>query len=959
MKGKKFAAVIMSLFMVLSLLPVTVFAAETTAIDGKLKIKGEAAVGEILSAEFKEVKPEGLSEDSVSYVWYRKAVADTEETNLKELGKEKTYTLTQEDLGSVVVLTVAGLAEKGFSGSLKAETKTIAEALPKDQETQETNPSEEENPQQPAEPEQEITEEIPQETESQTAEPETGEAGSESVEGIPAAQEDGTVSENPEQEAADVNALYDLEENEILTPIDPSEGGEAGSEEVEGIPPAEEDEPSSEETDGTEGGTSEDVQAAAEAVNEEGESVIDFGILTLSQAAEQPIGTLMVKNTGTQPLNFIDIDASSSPNFAVNDIGHLEPGSSVPLDVWPRESIAPGTYEDQIEYRTEEGATAAFTIRMVVTEDEPSETPEITETPEQNSALSADREAMSFETAEGQTLTISNMSEEEITLLVSADSGYVTSDPDMAAIPAKETAEFQIYPSDTAVKGQENLDTLTFTDAVNPVNTLSIPVTVNIPEEPEKHSDVTADRSELDFGTVIEGYTEAPQAQTIVLVNNGTGDAQLSAPVSENGEAKYFDVQFDSMSLPAGASTEVTISPKTGLTAEAYSESFTITDEATGNNIVLTARITVNSVSHNLTASPAALEFAAVKEGYGQIETQQITITNNGNVTENLTQPAGGKFEISQTDEAALTLEPGASVSFTVRPKKGLKTGNYEETIQFASQAAETGVKVTFQVIKGTATVNRIENPGDITGIANGTKKDAESLGLPSTVVIGTTNGTMNASVAWDVNNCSYDPSSTEEQTFTVKGAVTLPEGVDNENNLTLAATVRVTVKAYAPRTVSAENNKVTGIEYNGVYTTQSKISFQAVGAGMENTSPRKGDTRYLPLTWSVINTYNLKADSYGASFGLAQSGDYTLKVTFQLQTFDGSEWVKSENYDTRKVPFTISKAKVTAPGQNLTPAANRKNAVRTGDDSVILPFVILLVIAAAAVGVIIYRKRK
>ena len=218
----------------------------------------------------------------------------------------------------------------------------------------------------------------------------------------------------------------------------------------------------------------------------------------------------------------------------------------------------------------------------------------------------------------------------------------------------------------------------------------------------------------------------------------------------------------------------------------------------------------------------------------------------------------------------------------------------------------------------------------------------------------------MNATVSWDVKNCSYDPSDTDAQSFRVQGTVKLPEGVDNDKNLELKTSVKVSVKAYTSKTVSADQNKITGIEYNGVYTTQSRISFTAVGAGMDNVSPRKGDTRYLPLNWTVINTNNWDAAPYTATFGLAQSGDYTLKVTFQLQTYDGKTWKSSETYDTKSVPFTISKAKVTGPGQNLTPAANRKNAVKTGDDSPIAVFVVILVVAAAAIaGVIIYRKKK
>ena len=121
-----------------------------------------------------------------------------------------------------------------------------------------------------------------------------------------------------------------------------------------------------------------------------------------------------------------------------------------------------------------------------------------------------------------------------------------------------------------------------------------------------------------------------------------------------------------------------------------------------------------------------------------------------------------------------------------------------------------------------------------------------------------------------------------------------------------------------------------------------------------------KGDTRYLPLNWTEFNTNTWSSAPYTASFGMAQSGDHTLKVTFQLQKFDGTAWKSIEDYASCKVPFHVSKASVTGPGQNLTPAADRRNAVRTGDSTPVLPFVIHSVVAAVAIGgVIIYKKKK
>ena len=72
MRKERILAVIMSVLLTLSMLPMTVFAAETTALNGKLNIQGIAAEGKTLSADFKEVNTEGMTEDDVTYLWSRK-----------------------------------------------------------------------------------------------------------------------------------------------------------------------------------------------------------------------------------------------------------------------------------------------------------------------------------------------------------------------------------------------------------------------------------------------------------------------------------------------------------------------------------------------------------------------------------------------------------------------------------------------------------------------------------------------------------------------------------------------------------------------------------------------------------------------------------------------------------------------------------------------------------------------
>ena len=56
MNRRRFLAIIMSVFMILSLLPVTVFAETTAAVlDGQLKIQGTAVAGTTLKADMQGI----------------------------------------------------------------------------------------------------------------------------------------------------------------------------------------------------------------------------------------------------------------------------------------------------------------------------------------------------------------------------------------------------------------------------------------------------------------------------------------------------------------------------------------------------------------------------------------------------------------------------------------------------------------------------------------------------------------------------------------------------------------------------------------------------------------------------------------------------------------------------------------------------------------------------------------
>lgn len=1013
MRKERILAVIMSVLLALSMIPATVFAAEIPALDGKLKIQGTAAEGRTLSAEFKEVKPEGVTEDDVAYLWERKTVEDEEtekageKPELKELGKDKTYTVTQDDIGSKIVLTVTGKEENGYTGSLKvvsdtvidaqtaadqeakaAEAKAAATDTAEQQAAQETENEQSQNTDAAADTEETTQTGVSEDTDT-TYQEDSTQAGTENIEGIPAA----TTDEEKQQSES------------------------AGSESVDGIPEATEDgtygqtndaADTADSQENNDTGKTETPTADASIVIGDGNSeVVDFGTVISGQEDSIQAQYVTVTNTGNTTLNFTDI---SPEHFMVQDISNpMEQNSSQQLWIVPRAGIAAGEYDDTITYTSEEGVEVSFEAKMTVeaakddaqngngqddqktdtgntsdpTADDQNkgdETPADSTTDPSNDANTSDggnngstttevtlavddtvaESGLTFKSTESQQITVKNNSAQAVTVAASSTGAApaVTIDLSEQEIPAGESATFTVTPAENLATDTPYPDNILFADKNNSDNKIIVPVNVMIPAPAVRN--VTRDPKDgPDFGTLVDGYTELPAPQTITLTNEGNADAVLSDAVSSTGAAQgqYFDITWQAQTVKSGDKAIFTIQPKINLTANAtpYTETFTITDTTNGKSIPITATVTVNPSDPSLDVSESMLDFTTAKQGYGEIAPREFMVTNNGNVTETLEQPALTNFTVSVNQ---LTLAPGSTAVYTVQPKTGLDVGAYSENLKISS-SLDKSVTVNFRVVKGNAVLTKIQQPAAVTGLANGTKKDASSLNLPSTVVVETTEGSMKAAVSWNVKGASYKQSSTDAQKFTVAGTVTLPSGVDNDNKISLATSVEVSVNAYSAKVASAENNKITGIDANGVYTTQTKISFTAVGAGMDNNSPKKGDTRYVPQSWTVIITNVWNAAPYTASFGLAQSGDYTLKVAFAQQQYDGSSWKATGTMDTRQVAFSIAKAKVTAPGTNLTPAANRKSSVKTGDNTPILPFVCILIIAAGAIGGVVFYKKK
>ena len=833
MRKKRILAVLMAVLMIVTLLPSMAFAAEAGELGGKLKVKGLPAVGTVLSADYSKVTPEGVTDDDVIFSWSRQ----TGEKELTQVGTEKTYTVTQDDLGYVLVLDITPAETSGFTGKLQAKTLEVTA-------TQEE------------------------------AQLEGSEEDAES-EDVRQTEEDDT--QNPEQ----------TEEMQIYTQSElQPDGTEKTTDKTEDVQETEAPE-DAENTDDVENAQQELSYEAVASVEGQENPVCDFGTIR-AESGDNESQTMFVdiKNTGTGALNF---KAISPEHFMVADIeGPLAAGESVSVWIQPRKELEEGTYDDTITYETEEGAEVSFEVKAVVeAEEEPVLEPDDSEAP---------------------------------------DDSENPETPDNTEEPSAELGKLSI----------------------------------------------STDPAVLSFADLTEGYTQISESQTVTVTNTGDETVTLKLPESEHFDIAPVDTQAV-YTLEKGASCSFLVQPKAGLVQGDYSDTLVFGIEEDESAVAQAeAGVSVKAEEKpqvSLKADPSEIIYDPMEEGYNTPEyVYRITVTNTGNAAVDLTQPQAQYFEIGEL--SATQLDPGAEATFTAVPKTGMTAGEYSESVQVTATntdsqiSAVAEINASFSVTKPACRITGIQNPSHVKGVKNGVEKSAKALGLPSKVVINTTEGEMKAKVKWNVKECTYDPSVKQEQTFKVNGTVVLPDGVENPDQISLITAVKVTVKAGRTAQIAdPANNKITGISADG-YTTQSKITFTAVGAGMDNESPGKGDVRYVPDHWTVINTNSWSQAPYTATFGITKEGTYNLTVVFNAQQYDGKSWKNTGKQDTKQVSFTISQPKVvitaTPTPVQQNPAANQKKAVQTGDTTNIMPFVLILAIAAGAiVGVVVYKKKK
>ena len=913
MERRRFLAIVMTVMMVISLIPSMVFAAAPSGeLGGKLKVKGLAAVGVTVSADYSKVTPEGVTDEDFTFSWSRQ----TGEKGLTQIGTEKTYTITQEDLGYKLELDITPIDGSGLTGTLTAKTLEVVATEDEAKALTEQNPDETEEAQLA-----ETTDEAEnnQDSENQTTD-ETQTDENQNVENSQndevqetEGQLDETQTDYDNESAQQTDGSQENASDQTYNETDSSEGTDDSQMKIYTEEQLQVDEDGNVQTDKTDenaedtaGKDSKEAYEAVASVEDSEDPVCDFGTAQ-SDLGDVEAQYVQITNIGSETLNFQEI---SPEHFMVADITEpLAAGESVNVWVQPREGLEAGDYDDVITYETEEGTEVSFEAKITIEgessdaddedlepvedpKEEPSDTTEPAETPDDSKTsddnTDASLEAQSLDINTG-TLNFSDV-EENYTQVNETLSVIVTNTGDSAVtlrIPQSEyfnvlnedgseaasgtqlakgkSIMFMVQPKTGLTKGDYS-DTLVFGSNEESEVTAQVTAEISVKEAQQQITEIQADPASVNYDDLKEGY-DTPDSTTVTLTNTGNTTVSLVQPVGE-----YFNIgELSASELNPGDTAEFTVTPVTGLTAGDYMDSIQIMQtNADGQEEVLTtvnASITVSEVEkiYKLSVNPTELDFGKTKAGYGEApEAQKVTVTNEGNTNVTLNTPSAKNFKIGKF--SATELAPGESATFKIRPKEGLKAGSYTEAI-----------------------------------------------------------------------------------------------AVNTDQNVSAKVNVKFTVKTVRKAKIAdPADNKITGISSEG-YTTQSKITFTAVGAGMDNESPGKGDVRYVPYNWKVINTNSWSSAPYTAAFGITKAGTYTLTVVFDRQMYNGKEWENTGEQDTKQVNFNITQAQIVTATPTPQPnGATAKSAVKTGDTTNIAPFVIILVIAAGCIaGVVVYKKKK
>lgn len=360
-----------------------------------------------------------------------------------------------------------------------------------------------------------------------------------------------------------------------------------------------------------------------------------------------------------------------------------------------------------------------------------------------------------------------------------------------------------------------------------------------------------------------------------------TGDSNTLTATIEPSNATNTNLTWSSDSEKVA-----TVDENGTVTAVAHGTATITATAADGSGKTDTCTVTVTDKTYTISVTPDELDFGTILQNAAQPAAQTVTVTNTGNQTVTLNQPAATNFLVGTLSKTEL--KPNETATFTVQPKAGLDVGRYAEPLTVSNTNGQTAS------LTATLTVN----PVPVAGVTLDKNTLALFTGDSATLVatVAPADAT-NKTVNWASSNPAIVTVDANGKVTAVAAGTANITATTADGNKTAVCAVTVTGRTY---TLSSDPGAIGFGTVNTGYTqpaaqvvvikntgnqalnlTQPKANNYGVGA-LSKTALNPGET----ATFIVQPKAGLGAGSYNETLTISGDGGAkaTVNLTFSVQ---------------------------------------------------------------------------
>lgn len=489
---------------------------------------------------------------------------------------------------------------------------------------------------------------------------------------------------------------------------------------------------------------------------------ISFGSVE-SGYEQPPQQTVTITNTGDAN---ISVDSPTSANYETSLLSSdtLAAGGTATFTIRPKYGLAAGNYNETITITGSDNTSAAVNVTFTVL-------PVVQYAIDATNAIAFGTLEYGYAQVSRQVITVTNTGKGAVVINTPTSAKYDISLLTNAMLAPGESAEFDVSPKLGLSLGQHN-------EIITISGSSGTSASVNISLQVTTAATYSMQATELiSFGVLEHGYVQ-PAAQTVTITNTGTGTITLSEIYS----IKYEISGLSADVLPPAGTATFEIKPYAGMIVQNHDELLFIRGTGGAVAMVDVEFEVKDAITYSMSAS-AIEQFGDLEEGYTQVSSQEVAITNTGTGTITITQPTAGTFEVG--DLSATTLYAKEFATFYVSPVPGLAVGTHSETITITgSNGLSATVSATVTVTAASSNVYSM-NVSSLTHFGTSDEGYDQISGQNVTI---TNTGTGSITVAqpsaeyFDIGRISARSlDAGDSATFTVQPKNGLNEGTYNE----------------------------------------------------------------------------------------------------------------------------------------------------------------------------------